>query len=279
MKKLLLLSLVILLNIITVYAHSGDSINVKYGSTPVIDGIISQGEWDDAAFVKVGSIGGEIYFKHDMTDLYVAFSDDLKYSFSTGIYFDKMHIGGSNLQSGHLWLHGSASQWEWIGSDTSWQKEIPAGWIYKANEANEYKISLSKLGVTGNTNQKMGVLFSFLDWSSGYEITFPEGGINNCTNPESWADITFSFSTGIEEKHNSVDIISSINYYNDMLFIKLNDNLNTGIEILNIHGQIMQSMNFQTTSVEIDVSNLPRGVYFVKIKTGLNTALKSFLLI
>ena len=78
MRELFLLSVFILISF-HVFAHSGDTIYVEQGTPPIIDGIISAGEWDDAAVItyQAGFSGNEItvtcYLKHDGTDtLYIA---------------------------------------------------------------------------------------------------------------------------------------------------------------------------------------------------------------
>lgn len=107
------------------------------------------------------------------------------------------------LGMGKCFAHSgdTISQWEWSGNGTSWQNSTPSGWIYVTTSSNEYKISLSKLGISPDTNKTLGVLFSFMDWStSNDEITWPSGGHSNLTNPDSWANmIILNNSIGINE--------------------------------------------------------------------------------
>ena len=81
----------------------------RFGTTPTIDGVFDEGEWDDAEIVRVGTI--EIFrVKHDSVNLYIA-----------------LKAGGGNLwfnkDEGLRVLHWSAQlgSAEYIKSDTSTQ--------------------------------------------------------------------------------------------------------------------------------------------------------------
>jgi hypothetical protein len=47
----------------------------RLGSTPAIDGVFEEGEWDDAAVINVGK-NHQFRVKHDGTNLYFAFAQD-----------------------------------------------------------------------------------------------------------------------------------------------------------------------------------------------------------
>ncbi len=66
----------------------------RFGSTPAIDGVFGEGEWDDAEVVRAGN---EIQFriKHDSNNLYFAFDHD-----GGNLYF--------NMDRGIQILHASA---------------------------------------------------------------------------------------------------------------------------------------------------------------------------
>ncbi len=192
MKKTVIFLLAIILNLGNLLAQSSNTITVPYGTPPKIDGILSKNEWADALYIQVrGSLGGDIYVKHTDSLLFVAFTEG-GYA-SSGIYIDKLQNGGTAPQTDDLWLHSSAGKYEWYGDGTSWKETVPSGWSYivniesRANAlGNEYVILFSKLGIKPNTTTTLGVLFSFMDWSSGGEVTWPVGGEDNCTDPSKW---------------------------------------------------------------------------------------------
>lgn len=281
MKQFIALTLIIVLGMGECFGHSGDTISVPLGTPSVIDGVILGTEWADASTVQIPGISGAVYFKHTTTDLFVAFTSISPYFGSTGIYIDKEHNGGGAPQTDDLWLHGSMSQWEWSGNGTSWQNSTPSGWIYVTTSANEYKISLSKLGISPDTNKTLGVLFSFMDWStSNDEITWPSGGYSNLTNPDSWANmIILNNSIGINENKASKN--KSINIYpnpgKNRLFIEVQSFSNTNVEIINSEGQLLHSYFLKAARSEIDISALSSGLYLIRTKSDKGVTMSKFI--
>ncbi len=275
MKKIVFFSFLLILNTGFAIAHSGDTINVLQGTTPTIDGIINAGEWSDASSVHISGINGTIYFKRNDTKLFVAFTSDSYYYQSTGIYVDKLHNGGTTPQIDDLWLHGSAGQYEWCGNGTSWQSSAPSDWNYVVSAANEYEISLSKLDIITNTNNTLGVLFSFLDWSSGNEITWPDGGYTNLGIPNSYADMILKFETSVIENSIYPDEICVFpNPSNDRIEIEgLN---NVTMEIMDIRGHIIKSIDASDTKTSIDISELSAGIYILRARLCKGIITKKF---
>ena len=83
-------------NIELVSAQSNDTIWIPLASEPLIDGIVSSGEWSDASTTSITE--GDFLYKHNNSHLYVAFTNT-SYQGSTGVYIDKNHDGGSSPQS------------------------------------------------------------------------------------------------------------------------------------------------------------------------------------
>ena len=107
--KVLLSLLTVLLSTGLSFAGSGDTVNIPYGTAPVMDGVITAGEWDDASFVELPSISGRVYIKYTDTHFFVAFSDTYGYYMSSGVYIDMLHAGGPAPQVHDIWFHGSAA--------------------------------------------------------------------------------------------------------------------------------------------------------------------------
>ncbi len=275
MKTKLLLSLItVLLSISIVSAHSGDTIVIPYGSASTIDGEISTGEWDDASTLQVVAISGTVYFKHNNTHLFIAFSDPIGYYSSTGIYLDKNHDGGSTPQTDDVWIHGSANAFEFTGDGSTWNMVAPTDWNYVSNTANEYSISLSKLGIAPGNYVIMGILFSFLDWSTTHnEITWPSGGFPNCSNPDSWATLIIPGNTGIDEKSNS-NIHITPNPASSNIFIESDEKIQKIIFIDN-SGKTVSIQEFPGKTVALP--NTPDGLYFLKIYTENGVIVKKIL--
>ena len=270
MKKTIIFFVLFFLNLAFVKAHSGDTINVPFGSTPTIDGIKSSGEWNDAFLIQILSNGfyNDIYIKHSATHLFIAF--DSPYSGSTGIYLDKLHNGGVSPQPDDIWIHGSAGSFEFIGNGSSWQQQSTnSNWNFIVNTTNqisEYQILLSKLGISSKTNTVLGILFSFIDWSIGNEITWPSGGYSNCSNPDSWANMIISLSTSISENIKSNNKFSIYpNIATEYIIVDCMQMKNLEFEIYNMVGKLEKSGNLNKNNKQkIDISQLQKGVYLIK---------------
>ncbi len=270
MKKLLFF-IIFFINLALAKAHSGDTINVPFGTTPTINGIKSSGEWNDAYILQVFTNGfyNDIYIKQSVTHLFIAFESP--YSGSTGIYLDKLHNGGTSPQSDDIWIHGSAGSFEFIGNGSTWQQQSTnSNWNFTVNNTNqfsEYQILLSKLGNSTKTNNLIGVLFSFIDWSYGSEITWPSGGYSSCGNPDSWANLILSTSTSINENTKFINnLIVYPNIANEYIIVNCAQMKNLKFEIYNMTGKLEKYGNLNKINEHrIDISQLQKGVYLIKI--------------
>jgi len=87
----------------------------------------------------------------------------------------------------------------------------------------------------------------------------------------------------------SIDVVTSIhNYVYNLFDISIypnpaTDNLTVGtpqkseIVILNIEGQIIKALSTNETHMTIDLSDIARGMYFVKVKTDIGFVIKKFI--
>ncbi|MFC2100426.1 T9SS type A sorting domain-containing protein [Bacteroidota bacterium] len=259
----------LILNIDSIYAQSNDTIWVPTGTAAFLDGIISGGEWNDALVISTND--GDIIYKKTTAHLYIAFTNS-PYYHSTGIYFDINHDGGTSPQTDDIWLHGSAGQYEFIGTGTSWQIASPLDWAFSINTSSEYMIPLSKLGISPPNTNILGILFCFNDWSINHtdEITWPSGGYPNCSNPNTWANAIFSFASSIEE---ASELTSLIKVFPNPVITSLNiyfPNQTTETHTLivyNSFGQTIRKIEHITSDhVKIDCSNWQCGLYFFELK-------------
>lgn len=267
MKTLIAFVLISILGIGISNANSGDTIVVPMGSAVTIDGVITGSEWADASTINIASIAGTVYFKHTATHLLVAFVGS--YSGSTGIYVDKLHNEGSTPQTDDIWIHGSAGPFEWFGNGTAWQTTTPTDWIYSSNSSNEYSIALTKLDISLDSTNVLGVLFSFLDWSTtSAEITWPDGGNANLTNPNSWATMIIE-SKAVNINHFEINQNETFKFYPNPANNKINiegfQDSEFNLSILNINGQELLKQEIRNRKTQIDISKLPSGIYFIKL--------------
>ena len=157
-------------------------IDAKYGPTPTIDGLISLGEWDDAATVTFNKT--TVYVMQDAVNLYVAFdvSDSIDSNGdSCAIYFDVEHQGGPSLQSDDIRLivkrDGSlqehkATYFAPPVDEYMWTAATVSDWTAEVNSSStlwqvEYNITYSKINVSAGEAKTLGVEFESFDFDVG----------------------------------------------------------------------------------------------------------------
>ncbi len=181
------------------YAHSGDTLDVPYGTRPVIDGLVSAGEWDDADTVMLSGLPDgsvTIFYKENPDTLYMALSvPDITYYDVDNItlHFDSLHNAGIAPQiddfgcgthRGDMWV-------EFVGNGTGWVIQTPSGW-YGAITTNvnnwtaEFAISYSKMGIIPNSSKTLGFCAQIGDVGNGV-VRWPSSAQNNV--PNTWGDI------------------------------------------------------------------------------------------
>jgi hypothetical protein len=154
------------------------------GETPVIDGTISTGEWNDAfnREVSASTAPYTVYTKVDGSYLFVAFqvldstvsSDDY-----TSIYLDVNHDGHINgaleTDDFNLVIYRNGNGAEYIGG--SWTLTSVSDWIYASSDSGssystEYRIDYSKIGVTPDAYKILGFGIERYDSVSGLSVWF-----------------------------------------------------------------------------------------------------------
>jgi len=78
--------------------------------------------------------------------------------------------------------------------------------------------------------------------------------------------ITVDPETGIMTQNNNLVRIYPIPS-KDRLFISCKDNIHS-VDILNISGQVIKKQNWKTKQIEINIADLPDGIYFIRLQAG-----------
>ena len=136
-----------------------------------------------------------------------------------------------------------------------------------ADNANEYVVYLDgeMLDTTTETSYVKG---------------FNEEGTHHftvssvCENGESEQSEAFEFEIkgeSISELSNNVKVYP--NPVDDVLYINTNENI-TEVNVYNVVGVKMTTVNGQQTNVSVNMSNLNSGVYFVEVKTEKENIIK-----
>lgn len=261
-------------------AQSHNPLTITEGAAPVIDGELSAGEWEDAAVIQVPSIAGTVFVKYNGSSLYVAFQDARQYYRSSGIYIDRDLDRGVSPQPDDVWIHGSAGPFEFTGDGSSqWKQTTPSGWSYRSVSAAEYEISLEKIGISIENDTAVGILFSFLDWSTSQgEVTWPDGGYQNVADPDTWATMRLASSTSGVDRPLPYDVHLELypNPAGSLLTIECQNNQPAELEIFRLNGQRVYSAVVWDEVKTIDVHGFPAGTYLVAISDGRSIRAGSF---
>lgn len=255
---------------------NAQSISVPFElTTMTIDGQINASEWQNADSVKLPVAGNDtvtIFYKHDMTNLYVAFAGPLESHSGNIIYpevlIDPQQLGGSSWQSGQWWFHISTSVCESNGtygvftncqsSQTGWEAApniIPGP---PDTDSVEMRISFSKIGFNAVTQYNMGLAFVLTDKTSLY-YTWPLTADKDV--PSTWSDARL-IKFPVDAKN--VATSTAIRIYPNPSADKLNI---TGVDkacnakLIDAMGSVVKVMHLSAGNNTIDVSNVPNGVY------------------
>lgn len=152
-----------------------DSIDIRIGATPQLDGKISQDEWDDALkLVATGEFNTTLYLKHDTVNLFVAFYIP---KITTGspmieIYSDIDHDGAYRTPEDRRLIFPVKVSEDMPLKEAKEQRprlprgeeQIPLDYAVAVSEQmdsfhSELSIDLSKLGIMRGQNNTVGIVF------------------------------------------------------------------------------------------------------------------------
>ena len=219
-NKSILIILFVIFSGYSVLAQSEDTINVLYGSSPVINGTLSPDEWDDASTItyEAGFPGDEMtvtcYFKHNGIDtLYIAqHIPNMHNGDRNLICFDVEHNGGNNPQTDdfscnryHLDTYLS---WEGTGTGSDWDYSTPVGWFCALTGAAwgwagdlgeiEFAIVFSKLGITAGNPKIFGfnILFGELLGNYNPDVLWSWSTNGDYFIPNTWGNMASTDNWG-----------------------------------------------------------------------------------
>lgn len=182
---------------IIVTASVANLISIKQGIAPIINGVISPGEWDDANTVQINVELGwtvQVYYKRDESNIYVAFEN---LTHDTRVRYPEVLLDMNNdktvsWKSDDLWFHVSYNICEGAGQYDVWASCTRTKSDWAANifplthqpGTVEMKISYAKLGLDSITDKTIGIAFDVNDGNSSRYSLFPSTA--SIGIPSSW---------------------------------------------------------------------------------------------
>ena len=205
-KRVLVLvfDLLILLVVIRVSAHAvGYSVDVFDGTTPVIDGEMAPGEWNDASTLSFNFT--IVHLKHDANNLYIAFniSDATLDSDFEGVYLglDTSNDGGPSLNQSDDIMIGTYRNGTAFETDGMGPLPPSPGWNVSVFEEAagytiEFNVTYGRIGITSGENKTLGLLLLSFDQSAFQYSIWPIMGSMDGMIPSNWGDMMVVFQTG-----------------------------------------------------------------------------------
>ncbi len=249
-------------------------LDCPFGSSPIIDGNISSGEYSDAVYIRDPSQGSSMYLKHDGEYVYFAF-DSVNLSYDVEHFFDTENDDASTPQTDDR-HYGFSPYWiyEEQGNGFWFETVEIGGWSFSWSFINanlwrgEVAYSFQELGITNGEPDTLGMaLFAGFNWGfGGFE-------------PYNWGDFYSSSNwTGIIENNKKVKFSISQNPFFEEIEIFIDgeiDNDNIILEVYNLLGEKIKVERFKKRTGRIllkgDDNNgnpLPSGIYFLIIRYG-----------
>jgi hypothetical protein len=200
-----LLALSVLASLISCGGDHRNRIDIEHGSTPVIDGVFSSGEWRDANSIKISVEPGwtvQVFFKHDNSNLFISYTnlvDNGKKRYPELLL--NMTGKTSSWNRDCWWFHASYNDCEGkgeysvyaFGDKGSCQKDH-ADWSASnfpltPQGSIEMKIPYAKIGLVPSDGQTIGIAFDVTDAISKWHF-WPIGA--EIESPSTWAIATSS---------------------------------------------------------------------------------------
>lgn len=180
--------------------HSGKVVSAGFGSTPILDGVIAEGEWDDAGVAVVSAPWGDTTFhlKHNGSALWAAIrSEDATIDVLDRIdwYLDTRDSGDGVPQPWFHWYSFFRQDFvrQHLGTSGGWAPTTPEfthawtdhpwGWVY------ELYIPFTVLEITPGENRTLGCDFYIHDESRGALAGVAWTFTQNPRDSSTWGDL------------------------------------------------------------------------------------------
>ena len=185
-----------------VTTSESSQIDIRYGNPAKIDGLVSDGEWDDAGFINIvlGSRNGPtVRFKHDGSNLYFAFTN---ISQDEGIRVPEVTLDmdsdkSSDWRPDDWWFHASGRDCQSRGRHSDYSTCAKQSTEWEANnvqgmdfpQAFEMRIPFTTIGLDPSNRKKIGIAFDITDTKKVWNFWPTNASLGN---PSTWGEATSS---------------------------------------------------------------------------------------
>lgn len=272
--------------------HAQPLMEIPFGTTPVIDGIISQDEWSDADTLSIAILNQTktvtVLCKHDGNNLHLAYLGNLE---SVNARFPEVLLDVNNDKSAtwlqdDWWFHVSATDCEYQGQYGNFDscQLVRPNWTAVPNmtpgapltDTIEVQIPFTTINLDTSTSDTIGISFLVTNTFSAFEH-WPASANRN--NPSTWANAVFAAqTTGISQAESlwpSFTIFPNPSQGRFRLVFENEFIAETEIRIVNAWGQTVftEKINARERHVEriFDLLAGP-GIYWLQLKSGNHTA-------
>lgn len=247
---------------------------IPYAATPVIDGSVAPGEWENAAAVEVPILNGSkkvaVRLMHDSARLHIAFWGPLE---SANIRFPEVLIDVEHNKSAawlpdDWWFHVSASDCEHQGQYgiyDSCAAERP-NWTARNNfspglpktDTVEIQIPFALPGIDLQQTDSIGIAFVATNTASAWDM-WPAGA--NRLSPATWGNAVFGEAgvSGVVYAGEALRIFP--NPVHDRLWVPAGSDA----ELFDLNGRRVLE---QSNTDRLELAQLPRGVYLLRLRHG-----------
>jgi hypothetical protein len=199
MNKYAVVTILLLCFSISILPATAQSLTIiaKSGSTPTIDGLIVDSEWNDASSVSFN--GTQVFLKQDSKNLYIAFKAPIYPLSVMSVYIDVNNDRGLLLQSDDIAIGVANSNTLAEGHvvNNAWTPAGISGWTGISQTASnivqaEFNVTYAKLNIVAGSNKTFGINFAYqtssnlptlgtvFTWSNPGNLAQPEN------NPSAW---------------------------------------------------------------------------------------------
>jgi hypothetical protein len=175
-------------------------LEIPTGRPVTVDGVLSAGEWDDAATVDIAVASDwvvRVLVKHDASNLYFAFTH-LRHSGAERypeVLLDPASVRGDAWRPGQLWFHSSYNLCDGDGAFNLYRRggeflcaKTKSGWAASHAPLNgdgvmEIRIALGRLAPLPRAGQVFGLALDVTDTQTSWAF-WPLGA--ELARPSSW---------------------------------------------------------------------------------------------